>query len=195
MEVLENLVQKAPLISSKVEEHEILFQDPKLYFEDFVKRMEREGYSFDVESDKGRSGEIFSVSFITKKEHKELGLINVEYIDFDKVLKIDYIGGKERNKEEDKWKPNGIGSALFAYMLTLYPETQEIEARLRHDNIQVYKEFIKHGLSKEGALKETPAYKIFAKFGYADIVLDYWEAPREVQGNMQGQGKLVTKKS
>lgn len=200
MKLLESLLHKPSSHSSVVEDPKIVIEDPKTYFDAFVKRMHSEGHEFEIEQGKGASKESLSFKFRRKQDTKELGLIQIEYAEANKTLTIVVIGGKDRKEDKDKWKPDGIASALLAYTLTLYPNTQQIEGRIRSDNIRAYEKGIKDGLSEEDALKQTPAYKLRAKFGYTNIDLGRWQYPRDIQvapaqWKTEGTGELATGKS
>jgi hypothetical protein len=69
-----------------------------------------------------------------------------------------------------KFKGRGISKILLASVLKLRPDTQSIFAMLEFDNLRIFKDAIKNGLSEVDSLRSTPMYKAAAGFGYSRLV-------------------------
>lgn len=123
----------------------------------------------------------------TPGEFRQLGHVVFRYrpgqkdLGEENVLYVDEIEGKRRAPDEyhgdvDAWKPDGIGTALFAFVLTKYPETEEIRSVLIDDNAVAIRKAIQEGAptwtqeDRLNLLKVTPAYKIRKKFGFTEVV-------------------------
>ena len=91
---------------------------------------------------------------------KKVGYI--EYTPKGKVLDIDYV--------QSYVEKEGVSTAAFGEMLRRQPQAQIIVTRLSMDNKSIAQGFLDQGMSCIDALKETPAYKVRAKFGFTKIL-------------------------
>lgn len=73
-------------------------------------------------------------------------------------------------KVSKKYKGKGLSKILLAAVLKQRPDTQSIFAMLEFDNLKIFKEGLKKGLSEVDALKATPMYKAAAGFGYSKMI-------------------------
>ena len=92
------------------------------------------------------------------REHsiEVFGEIEYTYDRKNKLLTVKNIRGKLKGiyKEDDAWKPDGVGTALFAQVLLLYPDVETVIGEgLSNDNIA-------------DTPSDTPAFKIATKFGF-----------------------------
>lgn len=157
------------------------YLDPKKFFDDFTERMKQEGFDFEINVlQNPKDKKYLALMFSLKGTVKALGSIWVDYNAERKTLTIYSIGGKNRTDPDDEWKPNGIGAGLVAYVLTKYKDTEMIDGKIRNTNLRVYERAIQEGLSEEEAIKQTPAYKLRAKFGYDVLESHQWNKDHNV---------------
>ncbi len=63
----------------------------------------------------------------------------------------------------------GVGQTLFEAILRQHPQTQRISTTLSLDNLHELQRALAQGMSCEDAIRSTPAYKIRARAGFANL--------------------------
>jgi hypothetical protein len=95
----------------------------------------------------------------------KMGEVDASYVRSKKELEVGTM------TTADEYQQMGVGEALMEGLLRKFPETQIISTgALVKTNEYLLETAMRKGLSLEAAIKETPAYKIRARFGYTEIV-------------------------
>ena len=114
--------------------------------------------------------------YTVKDENGEtLALHNGNYYPDGREVDYSYSHTPEnlREREANNW--------LKYLRESQYPDIQEVHTKLEDVNMEVYSQAINDGLSVEEAIKETPAYKSNAKFGFTEIAYEPDVSPYDVR--------------
>lgn len=104
-----------------------------------------------------------------------MGTLDVHYISANKSLEMGNLFTYEN------YRNMGVSEALVESMLKEFPKVEVISTdSLTQTNLKVVEDHIKKGKSVTDSIKESPAYKVRAKFGFTEII------PESINNNTYG---------
>lgn len=104
-------------------------------------------------------------------ESDNIGYLNAIYREPSRTLKVGYMETMEAYRGSRQGQSLGIGELMMSLALKKFPDTEVISTHsMVQTNREIFMQAVQKGMSREEALKQTPAYKIRAKFGFTEIV-------------------------
>lgn len=123
----------------------------------FKRMVENLGYEPEIQSKRGL------LIFVEPQTKTEVGSIEYSFSVYSSKGELEIL----RIRVEKKRK--GISKALLGKVLEMRPRTESILTDMVGDNVVLYLENLRAGLTKEEALMRTPAYKIRAYYGFTEV--------------------------